>query len=118
MLHSQQIEPLDLAHLGAPVDDQFRSAIEDIVQMFADESEKFGTGNRTAEITVKLTFEHNLEHRQTALDVTLTAKLPKFRTVKHQLRLPRGGTRFLVEIDDDQPDLFHPDTTTDTKKGN
>lgn len=114
MIHTAHVDALTLGNLDPNVNEQFVDACESIAQLFHDESAKFATGSRKAEINVKVTFDHNLEHRSTTMTVELSSKLPKYRRTANTLKLPRGGTRFLIEIEDaNQVDLFHQPDTTD-----
>lgn len=108
MLRTSNVEALELGNLDPRVNEQFADGIESIVQLFHDESAKFGVGSRKASITVVVEFDHNLETRGTAMTVAVSSKLPKYRKVSATLQAPRGGTRFLIELDDaaDQVDLF------------
>lgn len=118
MLHTAHVEPLALGNLDPRVNAQFEDAVTRIVEHMNDESEKFGTGTRTASIEVKVSFECDLERRSTTMSVSLSSKLPKYRTSVNTLRNPRGGERFLIEIEDaDQIDLFHQDQDDDAPEG-
>jgi len=115
MLQTAHVEGLNLGNLDDRVNEQFADAMREIVHLFHDESQKFETGTRKARITVEIDFEHKLETRTTVMSVGVSSKLPKYRKSANTLRAPRGGDRFLIEIEDsDQVDLFHHDNPGDS----
>lgn len=116
MLHTQKVEALSLGNLDPRINDQFSDALAKILEQFGDESERFSTGDRTASVDIKVTFKHNLERRSTSMEVSLSTKLPRYRNVMTSLRTPRGGNRFLIEIEDaEQLDMYTGDP--DAPKG-
>ena len=114
MKHVTDVEALTLGNIHPTINDQWTDAIKRIVHDFQDESERHEKGTRGAEIVLKVKFKHNLENRSTSIEATLTPKLPGYRGVAQVVRLPRGGERLLVEVDDfEQMDLYTHDNPDD-----
>lgn len=105
------VEALNLGNVHPQLAEQFDAAIRQIVEAFVDESSSYSTDKRKAEITVKIGFEHKLETRATTVSAAMSVKLPKRKGVAQLVKLPRGGERFLVEVDDaEQTDMFTTDS--------
>ena len=97
---TEQVETLNLGNIHPTINQQFEDAIERLVEDFADESEKGERGIRTGVISLKITIKHNLETRATSIEAKLDLKAPGYRAIGQAVRLPRGGAKLLVEIED------------------
>ena len=107
--HTVHREELSLDNLHPMIGAQVRDLFTRVAAAFQDESELLDRESRKARITLKIDLEHTLETRTTTLTATVEGKLPGYRGVVNVVRLPHGGDRFLVEVDDsEQIDLDRP----------
>lgn len=113
---STRVEALQLGNIHETINEQFADAIAQIAETFQDESHKHTRDFRKASITLKIDFKYALETRSTSIEATLSAKLPGYRGVAQVVRLPRGGERLLIEVDDaTQMDMYTPNPDTDVQ---
>lgn len=101
-----EFEQLGLGNLSPALNEQVQHFLEQTADAFQDESPLLDGFTRTAEFTVKVKLEHNLERRTTTLETKFAGKLPGYRPSQNVVTLNRGTRRFLVEEDDEQAPLF------------
>ena len=105
-----EVGRLSLGNISSQLEEQFQHALIEIREHFADESIRLQPNSRSAEVTIKLKFTHELDSRATFVATSISTKLPKYRQVSRPLVLPRGGAHFLIEDEGDQGDFFGIDS--------
>lgn len=109
IVHSTHFDALSLGTLPENTQAQVADLLEQIAEKFQDDSDRLNPTTRKASITVKIELEHSLEHRQTQMICKVEGKLPGYRGAGTVVKLPHGGERFLIELDDaTQLDMYRP----------
>jgi len=101
-----EVGRLSLGNISSQLEEQFQHALAEIVEHFADETIRLQPNSRSAEVTIKLKFTHEIDSRATFVTTSVSSKLPKYRQVSRPLVLPRGGAHILIEKEDVQDNLF------------
>ncbi len=107
--HTPTVDELTLDKIHPNLASQFKALMGEIAAAFQDESEHLNRDTRKATINLKIELKHKLETSATSITASMSAKLPGMRQITNVVRLPHGGSRFLVEVDTaEQMDLYRP----------